>query len=173
MIFIKNSDKPPHELLSKDVRYVGIGDYAISNNGKIATLALGSCVAIILVDENKNLWGLLHAMLPEPKNSEKAVNEARYVSTGIPKLMKEMLVKGASRYGLKAILVGGANVLGNLSLYNVGARNVAKAKEVLRNERISIIYEDVGGSSSRSVLVDIEGKTVYVWVTRKRTLTLH
>ena len=47
--------------------YVGVGEYATSKTSGdiVRTLALGSCVAVILLDTEHRSVGLLHIALPD------------------------------------------------------------------------------------------------------------
>ena len=44
---------------------VKVADYAVASTGVIATIGLGSCVAIALYDPTARVGGLAHILLPD------------------------------------------------------------------------------------------------------------
>jgi len=60
-----------------NVIYVGVGEYAASKTpGEIVkTLALGSCVAVVILDAKNKSVGLLHVALPESSINKKRAEE--------------------------------------------------------------------------------------------------
>ena len=76
---------------------VGISDLNVANPPDVlATYALGSCVGICLLDNNRKIGGLAHIMLPNSKEAANAsVNLRRYADTGISELISQMQKKGA------------------------------------------------------------------------------
>lgn len=145
---------------------LGIGEAgAVYKAGDvIETLALGSCVAIILMDPKTHCVGMVHCALPDSKlNKEKAAELPGYfVDTGVPHVLKLMeKVVGADKLGKIIVkLAGGACVADKNKIFNIGKRNILATKKVLWKYRLGAIAEDVGGNHSRSVVVDVEGGRV-------------
>ncbi|EMG37264.1 CheD, stimulates methylation of MCP protein [Desulfocurvibacter africanus PCS] len=142
-----------------EVVILGVGAFGVTarQNGSLRTLALGSCVALILHHRDRALAGMVHVALPDS-----AINPARaielpgyFANTGVEALMRAM-AKFADDLpaGLTACLVGGANVLKAGSLFNIGEKNVAALRRELSRRRFTTVMEDVGGTISRSVQVD-------------------
>ena len=77
-----------------NVIYVGVGEYATSKRpGEIVkTLALGSCVAVVVLDPKNKAVGLLHVAFPESSINKKRAAEkpGMFANTGIPDLLEEM-----------------------------------------------------------------------------------
>lgn len=72
---------------------------------------------------------------------------------------------GALRARVKARLVGGASMFGELlnsDQQNIGARNIVAARVALRNGGITIVGEDVGGDFGRTVHFEVENGRVCV-----------
>ncbi|RLG77005.1 MAG: chemotaxis protein CheD [Thermoprotei archaeon] len=148
---------------------VGIGGYAIDKSpGKIATWALGSCIAIILYDPYTSTGTLAHCLLPSPFKG--ADLPTKYVSTAIPYLLRKLEELQIPSRRLQAALVGGANILNLNNGPNIGRSNVIKARFLLERLHIPIVATDVGGTSGRNVVLDLGTGTIYVWYTR-RTFT--
>ena len=146
---------------------LGVGDFGATNtNGdRLRTLALGSCIAVIIQDIKSKTAGMVHVVLPLSKtNPEKASAMPGYFAdTGITTLLKKMVVMGCSkdRKGKLVKLVGGAQIMDPNNTFNIGKRNLLAIKKVLWRYRLGAVAEDVGGSISRSVSVEMgTGKTI-------------
>jgi chemotaxis protein CheD len=131
----------------------------------IKTHALGSCVAIIILDPATRTIGMAHVALPDskvhPARAEKL--PGYFADTAVPALMKEMAAVGAGANPQKMIvkLTGGANVMDKNNTFNIGKRNVLAIKKELWQHRMGARKEDVGGSLSRTVTVNMDdGKVV-------------
>jgi chemotaxis protein CheD len=158
--------KPPG-----NVTYVKVAQHAVGDSADVlVTLGLGSCVAILLHDEDARVGGLAHVLLPEPALSRDRANLSKFASTAVPVLMEEMAERGARKRRLRARLVGGAAMFQALMVpgsLNMGARNVNAAREALLQAGIPLLGEDVGGDYGRSVRFNVgEGRTVVTAVGR-------
>ena len=91
---------------------VGIADLNVAQSPDIlVTYALGSCVGICLYDRVKKIAGLSHIMLPDSTVTHGAVQIARFADTAIPKLVQQMVARGATKRVLTAKIAGwGENV---------------------------------------------------------------
>ena len=78
---------------------IPIGGLDVSNvtEETIRTLALGSCIAVIIYDPLKKVAGMIHFALPDSKaNPDKAeVMPGYFADTGIPLLLEKMVKLGA------------------------------------------------------------------------------
>jgi len=94
---------------------------------------------------------MAHIMLPE--SGGKRDRLGKYADTAIEILLAELRKKGSSTKTLQAKLVGGAqmftNFSGNLS---IGERNIEAVRAKLKENKIPIKGEDVGGTKGRTVL---------------------
>lgn len=131
-----------------------IADYAVGRAGSVmVTMGLGSCIAIILYDDKARVGGLAHCLLPDGAAVRDATNPARFPATIVPVMIDELRALG-SNGSLVAKLVGGASMFRSLMTapgMNVGERNIAAARSVLRKAGIRIAAEDVGGEMGRSI----------------------
>ncbi len=149
------------------VIYVGIGDYAASKvpEQTIKTLALGSCVAVIMLDTRQRTVGMLHVALPDSCiNKEKASTKpGMFADTGIPRLIEEMQklgYNGNNRLVIK--LAGGASIMDPNQTFNIGKRNILAVRKCLWQHKFGAIAEDIGGNFSRSVSIDIKTGKVLI-----------
>lgn len=135
---------------------VGMADANVVTPPKtIRTSGLGSCVGIVLYDERSNVSGMAHVMLPSSSLCrEKQPNLAKYADTAIPYLLEELEKLGAKQRYMKAKIAGGAQMFAfspATSMMRIGPRNVEAVKEKLKELKIPIIAEDVGGKSGRTI----------------------
>lgn len=156
---------------TQEVR-VKVADYAVATEGVIATIGLGSCVAIVLHDPVAHVGGLAHVLLPDQSMSRDRSNPAKFPSTVVPILLEEMRRHGASRKRIRAKIVGGASMFGNLMTsgsMNIGERNVAAVREVLGQAKIPIVAADTGSDHGRSVYLSVSDGRVEVRSLKKGT----
>lgn len=141
--------------MNNELIKVGIADMkvAVTEQGLI-TYALGSCIGICLYDATAKIAGMVHIMLPQPA-SGRVDNPAKYASTGIPELIKQMTMKGASKLRLTAKIAGGAKMFAmngvTSSIGEIGMRNAQMVKEILRKENIRLLGEDCGLDYARTM----------------------
>ena len=149
-----------------DVR-VKVADYAVRSSGHvIATIGLGSCVAIALYDRDARVGGLAHILLPTKAMSRETSNPAKFPETIVPIMLKEMRQLGSEPTArISAKIVGGASMFGQLvsgTGINVGERNVISTREVLAAANIPLIAEDTGLDYGRSVYFYLDDGRVEV-----------
>lgn len=138
---------------------VGIADMNIVKTpDHIRTSGLGSCVGVVIYDQAKELAGLAHVMLPDSSLAKGGtINIAKYADTAVKELVDRLIKNGARQYSLKAKIAGGAQMFQYTSsndMMRIGPRNVEAVKKELSILRISIIAEDVGGNSGRTIEFD-------------------
>jgi chemotaxis protein CheD len=135
---------------------VKVADYAVRRAPHvIATIGLGSCVAIALYDRDSQVGALAHILLPNPAMSRETENPAKFPETIVPIMVDEMRRLGARASArLSAKIAGGASMFGQLaggSGINVGERNLSATRDVLAALGIPIVAEDTGLDYGRSV----------------------
>ena len=145
---------------------VGVGDCKISNTAEsvLTTYALGSCIAVAIHDPVAAVGGLLHFMLPESSlNPEKASqNPFMFADTGIPLLFHAAYGLGAEKRRLVVRVVGGAQVMDDNGVFNIGKRNNVAMRKILWKAGVMIHAEETGGTSSRTVRLEVS--TGRFWV---------
>ncbi|MEM9755178.1 MAG: chemotaxis protein CheD [Pseudomonadota bacterium] len=124
------------------------GEFKISRspNTVLSTL-LGSCVAACIYDPEIGLGGMNHFLLPGSDHGDSS--ELKYGSMAMELLINDLLKAGAQRTSLKAKLFGGARIAANLS--DIGAKNIAFARDYLARERFQVVSESLGGVQARRV----------------------
>lgn len=141
---------------------LGIGDFGASKSAgcKVKTYALGSCVAVVLLDPHTRTVGMIHIALPDSKINPAKVKErpGYFADTGLPQLLEKMKAvsgNGNTRsYVVK--LAGGASIMDPNDTFNIGKRNVLAAKKILWAHGMGAVAEDVGANYSRTVSVSVD-----------------
>lgn len=146
----------------------------VSNPARLHCVGLGSCAAIILHDRIHRLGGLAHAMLPRYEEGHDKARPGKYVDTAIYLMVEELLEMGAARQGIVAKVVGGAQMFSTVAsdFLDIGARNIASSRQILKKEGIRIIAEDVGGKQGRSLVFDVRTGGVLVTTGRESTRSI-
>jgi len=134
---------------------VGMAALDIGRSGDIiTTLGLGSCVGVTLYDPVTKIGGMAHVMLPKCINPARETNRAKFADTALEDLYRGMIRSGASPMKLVAKMAGGAHMFARVmenDVIKVGERNAVACHEVLRQIRVPIRVEDIGGEYGRTI----------------------
>ena len=145
----------------------------ISNDPRatIVTYSLGSCIGVTLYDPVVKVGGLLHYQLPDSGlNAQDAQRDpCRYADTAIPVFFRTAYRLGALKRRLKVIMVGGSNLMDQNSQFDIGQRNYLAARKLFYRNNVLTDFEDIGGSSYRTVRLDLaSGHTVITGPGRRK-----
>ncbi|MBZ5590872.1 MAG: chemotaxis protein CheD [Acidobacteriia bacterium] len=138
---------------------VGVADCQVSNDceGTLVTYALGSCIAIAIHDAAAGVGGLLHFMLPEsaidPVKAQ--ANPYMFADSGVPLLFRTAYKHGADKRRLTVRLAGGAQVMDDKGVFNIGKRNYLAVRKILWKAGVLVHGEAVGGETSRTVRLEV------------------
>lgn len=130
------------------------------------TMALGSCLGIVLYDASAGIGALAHAMHPRRERVKNNANRAKFVDTVIPAMIERMLQWGAHRERIVAKIFGGARMFGAFKgcqgVLQIGDENIVAGREILAELAIPIAAESVGGASGRTITFDVSDGSVLV-----------
>lgn len=148
--------------------FLGLGDMGVTRSPghELKTLALGSCVALVILDPKTRCIAMAHIVLPDsavdPARGEK--RPGHFADTAVSALIGEMAKLGADgkAKGVIIKIVGGASIADSNNTFNIGRRNVLAVKKALWQLGLGPLAEDVGGRISRSVAVSVETGIVHV-----------
>lgn len=140
---------------------VGMADMKVSAAPEdvLITHALGSCLGIAIYDPVAGVGGLLHVMLPtstiDPTKAER--NPCMFVDTGVPKLFHECYKAGARKERMVVKVAGGASARQKEEEdhFQIGKRNAVMLRKLLWKNGVLLQSEEVGGSVSRTMTLDI------------------
>lgn len=131
---------------------VGVAQVKTGSQPAILRTILGSCVGICIYDRMKKIGGLAHILLPN--DTANGANPEKFADTAVPYLVQYLLKEGAKKEFLSAKIAGGASMFkfeANVSLGQIGDRNVEEVKKALQKFQIPILEEDTGGNTGRVI----------------------
>ncbi|HUU75779.1 MAG TPA: chemotaxis protein CheD [Methanoregulaceae archaeon] len=129
---------------------IGIGDLFTGSN-PMSSIGLGSCVGLVIHDPIKCIGGMAHVMLPD--SGGRTERPGKFADTAVETLVSELIGKGCRLAIMQAKIAGGAAMFKTFSEnLNIGERNVNAIRECLKDRKIPIIAEDVGGCTGRTIV---------------------
>jgi chemotaxis protein CheD len=157
-------------MITDSLKFIHAGQIHIDVAPVSITTVLGSCVAVCLYDKKLCIGGMNHYLLPFWNGN--GLQSSRFGNISIPKLIENMLDRGAKISTLEAKIFGGAAI--NISCCNaammVGEKNILVAREILKEYKINIVAEDVGGKDGRKIQFNLAQGKVLLKYTAKSDL---
>jgi chemotaxis protein CheD len=145
---------------------VGISEMRVSNQNDdvIVTYSLGSCLGVTIYDPVARIGGMIHCMLPMSKlDLQKARSfPCMFVDTGVPLLFNEAYVLGAKKERIIVKVAGCSQILDDKGLFNIGERNYMTLRKLLWKNGILINTEDIGGTESRTIYLELSTGRVII-----------
>ena len=145
---------------------VDVSDAKVSDDPAdvLVTYSLGSCIGICLYDPLRRLGGMLHYQLPDSKMDTQCAKGRPFMfaDTGMKILLDTLICRGADKKRMQVIVVGGSEMGLGPHGFNIGKRNYLAIRRILWGNGMFVDAEDVGGSSPRSLYLDIADGTVTV-----------
>ncbi len=145
---------------------VGISELKVSNQvGEIlVTYSLGSCLGVTVYDPVARIGGMIHCMLPLSKiDLQKAQRSpAMFVDTGVPALFEAAYRLGAEKKRMIVKVAGASQILDDKGTFKIGERNYTLLRKMLWQNNVLIAAEDVGGSASRTMYLEIDTGSVTI-----------
>ena len=139
---------------------VDIADFAVTNDSRTAlvTHSLGSCIGVTIWDPQTRVGGMLHYMLPDSSLSpaKAKANPAMFANTGVPAMFRSAYELGAGKKRMIVKVAGGSQLLDDNGTFNIGKRNYVMLRKLFWKNGILIDGEDVGGSISRTLRLQVD-----------------
>lgn len=123
------------------------GQHVVRGQDVVLSTLLGSCVAACLWDEEAQVGGMNHFLLPYPQRA--ASENFSHGVHAMEVLINALLKKGAGRDRLQAKLFGGATIRSGLT--DVGEQNAAFAERFLAAEGVRVSGGSLRGRQGRRV----------------------
>ncbi|MBI9017976.1 MAG: chemotaxis protein CheD [Phycisphaerae bacterium] len=145
---------------------VDISDAKCTNKeqDQIITYSLGSCIGVAVYDSSAKIGGMLHYQLPDSRaDVEKSKkNPTMYADTGMAYLVKKMIAMGAEKKRMKVKIAGGAQMMNDAKVFQIGKRNYAAIRQVLWKNGMFIDAESIGGAFARTLSMNMADGRVCV-----------
>ena len=155
---------PPLATAAEHAVIVGLGELKLSDDADVVLtcLGLGSCVGVTAYDSVNKVAGMAHVVLPQDPGKGTPAT-AKFANVAIPLLIEEMVKRGAVKRNLLVKLAGGAQMsiaAGLGSTFQIGEKNQAAVKDLLKKLGVRIAGETLGGNKGRSLRLWVgTGKT--------------
>ena len=130
---------------------VGVAQMQSSATPTVLRTILGSCIGICIYDKVKKSGGMAHILLPTRGASEKS---EKYADSAVPLLIDTLIKSGCKKENLSAKIAGGASMFkftSNMSLAQIGEKNIEMTIKTLEENHIPIMALDVGGNAGRVI----------------------
>jgi chemotaxis protein CheD len=147
---------------------VGVSDLKVSRDKEatLSTYSLGSCIGVAVYDPGVGVGALLHFQLPsgDMDKARAQASPAMFADTGMAALLERMGKLGALERRMQITIAGGAQMLNDTGMFNIGRRNHAAIRKLLWQRGLLIRHEDVGGPSPRNLCLRVADGAVLVKV---------
>ncbi len=169
--------KTTRDITTTESLNVGMGDLRLTETpGRLYTLGLGSCVALVLYDRKAQIAGMAHIMLPKsPVGEAESGKPGKFADTAFLNLLEVLGKQGAEKRRLRAKIAGGAKMFNLASaspLMAIGRQNIDAVTEHLKSHGIPLDGMDTGGTRGRSVTFDTGTWQMTVRIIGEGTKTL-
>jgi chemotaxis protein CheD len=145
---------------------VGVADCHVTGNvaDVLVTYALGSCVGVSIYDPIALVGGLLHFMLPEAPADAAQAGKSPYMfaDSGIPMLFREAYAKGAQKRRLRVRVAGGAQIMDEKGIFNIGRRNCLAMRKIFWRAGVIVQAEETGGKIARSMRLEMASGRIFL-----------
>lgn len=148
-----------------DNKFIHVGEIFVGVRPTEINTILGSCIAVCLYDKVECIGSMNHYLVP--LWNENGLQSPKYGNISIPKLIEGMLNVGCKINNLEAKVFGGGNVIEvQQESLMIGRKNIVIAKEILKEYKIPITGEDVGGTRGRRIMMRSDTGKVFLKYTR-------
>lgn len=145
----------------KETITVFTGEVKTSNQTAVLKSSpIGSCVVVVLFDENCKHGGMAHIMLPDKAPEKENTVTGRYAQNAICQLIDELTAHGVNTKKLNAVVVGGGNVLKREN-DTICINNLKSVSQLLEKNKIEVVAGSVKGTERKSVRFDIQNGLIF------------
>jgi chemotaxis protein CheD len=124
----------------------------------LVAFSIGAGIGVTAFDPAMGIGGILNFILPDSTNANGVDPEKvplMFADTGVPFFMNAFLEHGASAKSMKLVVAGGAHILDQTGRFNIGQKNLEALKTCLARYSLKIQHEDIGGTCSRTLSLEI------------------
>ncbi len=124
----------------------------------LVAFSIGSGIGVTVFDLDCGVGGVLNFMLPDSTCANGVHPEnvpLMFADTGVPCFVKALFEQGTRPDRMKVVIAGGAHIIDQNGVFNIGERNHEALKKALANHDLKIHHEDIGGTTSRTLSLEI------------------
>ena len=139
---------------------VNFSEMKISSNPveTLVAFSIGAGIGMSVHDPVGGLGGILNFILPDStraNGNNPTKSPFMFADTGIAALLKSLFEQGAKAENLKVVIAGGAHIMDQSGVFNIGQKNLEALKTNLGDHGVKIFHEAVGGIKSRTISLEI------------------
>ena len=139
--------------------YLKPGEMIFTREPYRITTVLGSCLAVTMYYPPLKIGAICHAVLPsyhQLSANNRRKNAFDFVDTSLEWMMARFSRSGVATRQIEVKMFGGASLFADGGSPDeetgVGRKNIEKALEVMRRERLRLLAWNVGGHHGRKVI---------------------
>ncbi len=138
------------------------GQAYVTQGDDIIVTALGSCIAVCVMDKEKGIAGMNHFMVPAILSDDLSENSKamRYGCHAMELLMNRVMAFEGNRRALEIKLFGGAEVVERLA--KISRVNIDFIRQYVKQDGLNVISEDLGGVHPRKLIFEPATGLVHV-----------
>jgi len=124
----------------------------------LVAFSIGSGIGMTIHDPVGGVGGVLNFILPDSTKANGTNPEKSpfmFADTGITAFLKALFEQGAKAENLKVVIAGGAHIIDQTGVFNIGQKNLAALKNSLADYDVKIHHEAIGGTKSRAISLEI------------------
>jgi chemotaxis protein CheD len=131
------------------------GEYYSDHEDIIICTILGSCISVVLIDQETGCSGMNHFMLANTATPSLPMDDlaGRYGINAMELLINDLMKKGCKRTALTAKVFGGGHVIRTGNVNAIPETNIKFAREFLATENIPVVSHDTGGDNGRKIFL--------------------
>jgi chemotaxis protein CheD len=159
-----NSQKRSNAVVSMTA--VNFSEMRISNNPveTLVAFSIGSGIGVAIHDSAGGVGGILNFILPDSTMAnvtDPAKAPFMFADTGVTTLLNALYDQGAKAENLKVVIAGGAHIMGQTGIFNIGRKNLEALKATLGEYNLKVHHEATGGTKNRTISLEIgSGKSI-------------
>ncbi|HHM12946.1 MAG TPA: chemotaxis protein CheD [Planctomycetaceae bacterium] len=147
-----------------------MGQIAVIAAPDVGRTVLGSCIGLVLYDPPSKIGAMAHIVLAEKQN--RPGPPGKFADTAVPHMLELLAARGAARRRLIAKVAGGSAMFSGTGPIQIGEANYRSVMRLLKDEKIRIAGEDIGGPKGRRITFDAETGRLVVEIVGQDPLVL-
>ncbi len=139
---------------------VNFSEMKISRNPveTLVAFSIGTGIGVAAFDPGCGVGGILNFMLPDSTLAtgiDPAKVPLMFADTGVTFFLQALLEQGIRPDRVKLVAAGGAHIMDQTGMFDIGKKNYTALKNKLANYQLTIDHELIGGTSSRTLSLEI------------------